>query len=164
MGDLIDARGVSIAPGDTAIWSFDALGHGDALAEGVVLGEGNETAEQFGDHRQVVSLTPSGRVCLRVVRRSYSGEKPVVDVAPDRLVVLKWGVYGIGAAYLPPSPLPTQDEENRQRIVNLIEVYTSDLRATEVDRRYYKGLTLEQFHAHAARRLAELRKKLGELP
>jgi hypothetical protein len=41
------------------------------------------------------------------------GTKPVVDVAPDRLVVLKQTGHGLGRdlAFLPPSPLPTQAEK-----------------------------------------------------
>lgn len=148
------------------------------MAEAVVLGEehglshavdgidvclcGEDYAEP---HPSSASLTLSGRVRLRVVRRSYSGgEKPVVDVAPDRLVVLKALIPAFPDPVLPPSPLPTQAEENRQRIENLIETYTADLRATEVpDRHYYNDWTLNRFHSFAASRLAELREELRKL-
>jgi hypothetical protein len=111
--ELLDARGVPIAPGDTAIYGF-GVGRSIAMAEAVVLGELPEGAlPEFGGG--VVSLTPSGRVRLRVVRRSgiHGGTKPVVDVAPDRLVVLKldYDNWSEWARYrLPPSPLPTQAE------------------------------------------------------
>lgn len=182
MSELLDARGVAIAPGDTAIYGF-SVSRSVAMAEGVVLGETTHVSGASeedcpgcaryarGEHHLKVSLTPSGRVRVRVVRRSYGGgEKPVVDVAPDRLVVLKTDVYQ-GALLpltvlptLPPSPLPTQDEANREQIEAMIEVFTGDLRATEVpDRHYYDGWTLARFHAKAAEQLAELRKKLKAL-
>ena len=163
--ELLDARGVEIEPGDTAIYGF-GVGRSVAMAEAVVLGA-------HGDHKAClppcldeVSLTPSGRVRLRVVRRSYSsGEKPVVDVAPDRLVVLKAAPWtGSAMPFLPSSPLPTQTEEERRRIENLIEVRTADLRATEVpDRSYWRDEALVDFHAYAAERLTELRRKLKAL-
>lgn len=117
--DLVDARGVPIAPGDTAIYGF-GVGRSVAMAEAVVLGEepcthGDPDAECTREcpgftRSPSVSLTPSGRVRLRVVRRSYGvGEKPVVTVGPDRLVVLK--DYDGGRPALPPSPLPTQEED-----------------------------------------------------
>jgi hypothetical protein len=169
VSELLDARGVAIAPGDTAIYGF-GVGRSVAMAEAVVLEDPKGDPDTDGWGRRV-SLTPSGRVRLRVVRRSYGGgEKPVVDVAPDRLVVLKTDVYQ-GALLpltvlptLPPSPLPTQDEANREQIEAMIEVFTGDLRATEVpDRHYYDGWTLARFHAKAAEQLAELRKKLKAL-
>lgn len=156
--ELLDARGVPITPGDTVIYGF-GVGRSIAMAEGVVVND-------MGEWGSRLSLTPSGRVRLRVVRRSFdSGTKPVVDVAPDRLVVLKVSPYPeLMGPHLPPSPLPTQDEENRQRLRNLAEAYTADLRATEVpDRWYYEGWTLGEFHVRAAERLAEVRTKLKEL-
>lgn len=162
MSELLDARGVEISPGDVAIYGF-GVGRSVAMAEAVVLWEGDG-----GGTPARVSLTPSGRVRLRVVRRSYGdGQKPVVDVAPDRLVVLKgqgfWHEgYDRVDFVLPPSPLPTQAEENRKRIENLIEMHKADLRATEVpDRHYYERWDLAQFHAYAARRLDELRQELA---
>lgn len=110
---LTDARGVTIAPGDTAIWGYpydSSIG----MAEGVVLGD---VPDFMGDEPEV-SLTASGRVRIRVTRRSTGpGTKPVVDIAPDRLVVLKpFYSYLDGEQFtdmhLPPSPLPAQ-EENR---------------------------------------------------
>lgn len=172
MPELLDARGVPIAPGDTAVYGF-GVGRSVAMAEAVVLADSNHTNDGPCDGCETkvntrVSLTSSGRVRLRVVRRSYSsGEKPVVDVAPDRLVVLKmdYDNWSEQARYrLPPSPLPTQDEVLRGTIENLIKSYSDDLRATEVpDRHYYEGISLAQFHAEAARRLAELRKELRGL-
>jgi hypothetical protein len=183
MSSLTDARGVTITPGDTALYGFDDAG-GVAMAEAVVLGDRddvahpgsrvntwpciNEDVEHDGPRCECgppkVSLTPSGRVRLRVVRRSgiMGGTKPVVDVAPDRLVVLKpLGLREPREMYLPPSPLPTQAEANRQQAENLIEAYTADLRAKMVpDRHYYEGWTLERFHAYAAKRLTELRAEL----
>jgi hypothetical protein len=108
MSTLTDARGVKIEAGDIAIYGF-GVGRSIAMAEAVVLWEGDG-----GGTPPRVSLTPSGRVRLRVVRRSYSsGQKPIVDVAPDRLVVLKldYDNWSEWARYrLPPSPLPTQAE------------------------------------------------------
>lgn len=174
---LLDARGVPIAAGDTVIYGF-GVGRSVAMAEAVVLdahqgpvdgGMGTPLSCAYGCHwpcnRSSVSLTPSGRVRLRIVRRSYaSGSKPVVDVAGDRLVVLKNGpVPGLPGRRptLPESLLPTQDEEERQRIENLLKIYTANLRATEVPaRHYYEGWSLERFHAYAANRLKELREEL----
>lgn len=123
---LADARGVEIAPGDVVIYGF-TVGRSVAMAEAVALGKAGALPEH-GVSRTEVSLTPSGRVRLRVVRRSYSsGTQPVVDVAPDRLVVLKrrggrvlkgWDhgapIVGSAEPFLPPSPLPTQEEANRE--------------------------------------------------
>ena len=160
---LTDARGVEIAPGDTAIYGF-SVSRSVAMAEAVVLAEPDPTATALTPRK--VSLTPSGRVRLRVVRRSYSsGEKPVVDVAPDRLVVLKYvGLPGIGdASYLPPSPLPTQDEKARAKIEAQIQSYTEDLRSDTITWGESHFADLAEFHAWAAKRLAELRKKLKAL-
>lgn len=155
-GSLLDARGVPITAGDTVIYGF-GVGRSVAMAEGVVL------AEKEG--YPMPSQTKTGRIRIRVIRRSYaSGSKPVVDVAGDRLVVLKNGpVPGLPGRRptLPESLLPTQDEEERQRIENLLKIYTADLRATEVPaRHYYEGWSLERFHAYAADRLTVLREEL----
>lgn len=170
MTELLDARGVKIEPGDTVIYGF-GVGRSVAMAEGVVLG-GECSCEQpmtscpahpeYGSPR--LALTPTGMIRVRVVRRSYSsGEKPVVAINPDRVVVLKEASYDPWP-FLPPSPLPTQDEERRQRIENLIESYTADLDATKVpDRHYYDGWTLEQFHAYAIHQLKRLREELRKL-
>lgn len=161
---LTDARGVPIAPGDTAIYGF-GVGRSVAMAEAVVLGEGMSITTG----KASVSLTPSGRVRLRVVRRSYSsGERPVVDVAPDRLVVLKEvysdGRFGDGPVpALPPSPLPTQDEKVRMEIEGRIKSYTEDLRSDTITWGVTHFRDLAEFHAYAAKRLAELRKKLEAL-
>lgn len=166
---LVDARGVEISPGDTCLYGF-GVGRSVAMAEGVVLSEKDTYADMPTASPRFVSLTASGRVRVRIIRRSYGGggEKPVVDIAPDRLVVLKPSPYPeLMGPHLPPSPLPTQDEANRQRIENLIEAYTADLRATEIpdrpDRHYYEGWSLAEFHAFAAVQLDRLRKELREL-
>lgn len=157
--ELKDARGVQIEAGDTVIYGF-GVGRSVAMAEGVVIGE-DESAHRFhhadnrvidisGVHRYIdvcscgadyphplpVSLTASGRVRIRVVRRSYGGgEKPVVDIAPDRIVVLKTLEYRVPGSYgnsdvgifLPVSPLPTQDEENYGRLATTLERYLDDI-------------------------------------
>jgi hypothetical protein len=157
MTEILDARGVAIAPGDTAIYGF-GVGRSVAMAEAVVLND-------MGDYGDMVSLTPSGRVRLRVVRRSYSsGEKPIVDVAPDRIVVLK-PIDGPGTTpSLPGSPLPTQDEEARVEIERDIERRKADLRLTEcpADEPWWGG-DLAAMHAYAAKELAILRRKLKAL-
>jgi hypothetical protein len=162
---LLDARGIPITAGDTVIYGF-GVGRSVAMAEAVVLGEEVTEETDWGTHLyEKVSLTPSGRVWIRVVRRSYgSGSKPKVHVAPDRLVVLKPHYDAdVRLWTLPPSDLPTQDEVTRHRITNLMEAYTNDLRADTVpDRHCYDGWTLERFHAYAAKRLKELRKELRE--
>lgn len=157
--ELLDARGVKIEPGDTAIYGF-GVGRSIAMAEAVVLGEDEK-----------VSLTPSGRVRLRVVRRTYSsGEKPLVDVAPDRLVVLKEVDGPLQPTApdpcfaLPSSPLPTQTEAARAAIERLVASYTESLRATQApDRPYWRDKAPVDFHAYAAKRLVELRRKLRAL-
>lgn len=131
---VVDARGVAIAPGDTVIYGF-GVSRSVAMAEAVVLGEckAMHVTKCSGPEcpRYGASLTASGRVRLRVVRRSYSsGEKPIVDVAPGRLVVLKQTGHGLGRdiAYLPPSPLPTQDEVARAGIEKSIAYHNKQLR------------------------------------
>jgi hypothetical protein len=192
MAELTDARGVPIAPGDTAIYGF-GVSRSVAMAEAVVLGapptndwvcayEGPDHDTEHpeeDDHTWVrpdgynpspVSLTPSGRVRLRVVRRSYSsGEKPIVDVAPDRLVVLKPIPTDVipGRSMLPPSPLPTQDEEATKRIMAAMAVSVEALRATEAPewwRNPDRTLALAEYHAFHTKKLAEDRRKLKELP
>ncbi len=162
-GSLLDARGIPIAAGDTVIYGF-GVGRSVAMAEGVVLAADPDDLDSGGG---TVALTPSGRVWVRVVRRSYaSGSKPKVHVAADRLVVLKSyeDFRGDMRPVLLPSELPTQDEEERQRIENLLKIYTADLRATEVPaRHYYEGWSLGRFHAYAADRLAVLREELRKL-
>lgn len=138
------------------------------MAEAVVLGED----VPFGlNHPPRVSLTASGRVRLRVVRRSYSsGEKPVVDVAPDRLVVLKPTIWA--TPVLPPSPLPTQDEEAREKIEKSLEYHTECMRATVAPDYWIlekaepgdpNGVALAEYLAYHARQLAAERKKLRDL-
>lgn len=122
---MVDARGVKIESGDAVIYGF-GVGRSVAMAEGRVRDDG------YGH----VSTTPSGRVWVTIVRRSYGGgEDERVHVAPDRMVVLKAtearipGFYGDPEVFhtLPPSPLPTQDEENRGKVVGHIESSSDDL-------------------------------------
>lgn len=163
---LVDARGVEIEPGDVCLYGF-GVGRSVALAEGVVLeAPPCDVPGCTLTVHETVSLTPSGRVRLRVVRRSYSsGEKPVVDVAPDRLVVLKRipNARADGESFLPPSPLPTQDEEARKEIERRIESCKADLRSDTIVWGLSSFATLAEFHAYAAKRLAEYRRKLKAL-
>lgn len=171
---LVDARGVPIAPGDTAIYGF-SVSRSVAMAEAVVLAEELECTcrNDYGDHEtraqrlacprpnRGVSLTASGRVRLRVIRRSYSsGEKPTVDVAPDRLVVLKPTIWA--TPVLPPSPLPTQAEEVRAYVQGAITSLAEDLRS-DVVTWGADFATLAEFHDFAARRLLALRRELKAL-
>lgn len=127
--ELTDARGVMINPGDTVIYGF-GVGRSIAMAEGVVLGEREYHLDEY--RPLTVSLTGSGRVRIRVIRRSYSsGEKPVVDIAPDRLVVLKQAYTAdsmVSEAFLPDSPLPTQDQANVAKLWGEIKRSTDRLR------------------------------------
>lgn len=123
---VVDARGVEIAAGDSCVYGF-GVGRSIAMCEGVVVGEEHLPGQGF-DGPTSVSLTASGRVRVRVIRRSYhDGEKPVVDVAPDRLVVLKPEWTGLGdlmtGPALPPSPLPTQADKNRVELQSRVELY-----------------------------------------
>lgn len=139
--ELTDARGVEISPGDTVIYGF-GVGRSVAMAEGVVLAADHEGQHPWPpEDGWPVSLTPKGRVRIRVVRRSYSsGEKPVVDIAPDRLVVLKPLEYRIPGFYgdpetgavLPPSPLPTQDQANAAKLREEIKRSTDRLRELSI--------------------------------
>lgn len=165
MTDILDARGVAIEPGDTVIYGFSE-GGGVAMAEAVVLAA--EPCDGDCDtptRHQTVSLTPSGRVRLRIVRRSCSnGEKPVVDVAPDRLVVLKpitCGMHAPGLSQLPASPLPTHAEKARKVIQQRMDMYKQDLLSTEVSWGPFE--TVGEMHVYASDRLAELRRKLRAL-
>jgi hypothetical protein len=112
---LLDARGVIIEPGDTAIYGF-GVGRSVAMAEGRIRDDG------YGH----VSTTPSGRVWVTIVRRSYgSGTEDRVHIAPDRLVVLKPGFNNQeeldpDCPTLPESPLPTQDETNLKELQKLV--------------------------------------------
>lgn len=168
-----DARGVDIAAHDTAIYGF-GVGSSVAMAEGVVLGE-------HADHRCVrpydcldsVKLSPSGRIYIRIIRRScYSGTKPVVDVAPDRVVVLK-------AAYnnweeklhfrLPDSTLPTQTDVARAATQRLIDLYVKSIRNPEAncpdrwDHLETREAQVADYAAWCSRQLAKYRKELKAL-
>jgi hypothetical protein len=80
------------------------------MAEGIV-------EEKDGD----ISLTPSGRVWVQVVRRSYSsGTKGRVHLDADRMVVVD---------ALPASPLPTQLEGNVTKWQEQRERYLTRLAA-----------------------------------
>jgi hypothetical protein len=161
MAELTDARGVPIAPGDTAIYGF-GVSRSVAMAEAVVLGapptndwvcayEGPDHDTEHpeeDDHTWVrpdgynpspVSLTPSGRVRLRVIP---------------------------GRSMLPPSPLPTQDEEATKRIMAAMAVSVEALRATEAPewwRNPDRTLALAEYHAFHTKKLAEDRRKLKDL-
>lgn len=118
-GHLKDARGVDINAGDVVIYGF-GVSRSVAMAEGRVEADPQDPS--------AVSVTASGLVRVRVVRRSYSsGERPVVAIMADRMVVLKPGFNNGGSDYdpdvwsLPPSPLPTQDEELYDRITSAME-------------------------------------------
>jgi len=128
--ELRDARGVEITAGDTVIYGF-GVGRSVAMAEGIVLQSPTRATGQ-------PSVTATGRIRIRVVRRSYGGgEKPVVDLAPDRVVVLKPGFNNEGSDYdpdiptLPPSPLPTQDEGNTAELIKLIKLRETRLAELE---------------------------------
>jgi hypothetical protein len=167
---LVDARGVEIEPGDVCLYGF-SVGRSVAMAEAIVMGKGDPNRPGWQSSSEV-SLTMSGRVRLRVIRRSFGGgEKPVVDVSPYRLVVLKpctelFTAGGDTVAVLPPSPLPTQDEVRRGEIEERISRYTARLRETELPPDSYwarNGETLADYHVWCADRLAELRKELKAL-
>lgn len=160
---LVDARGVEIGPGDAVIYGF-VVGRSVAMAEGEVVPE----AGPGPDDGHVVSLTPSGRVRVRIVRRSYfSGTKPVVDIMPDRLVVLKpctelFTAGGDAVAVLPPSPLPTQAEANRQELEHQIAAYTEGLLAKDPPGWWPGDETLADYHDWCAKNLAIFRGQLDE--
>ncbi|GHG10231.1 hypothetical protein [Streptomyces hydrogenans] len=123
---VLDARGVAIEPGDTVIYGF-GVGRSVAMAEGVVLGA--EVKPRGKETPMALSLTPTGMIRVRVVRRSYSsGEKPVVAINPDRVVVLKERAH---RPTLPPSPLPTQDEKRRTALVTCAEHYRETIAEIE---------------------------------
>ncbi len=167
MSELLDARGVVIEPGDTAIYGF-GVSRSVAMAEGVVVEDpkGDPDAQGWGRR---VALTPSGRVKVRVVRRSYSsGTKPVVDVAPDRLVVLKPSLRSPSTVILPPSPLPTQGEIARKKAEASRDEYTAGLRATRAPYWWNRPnsspeAALADYHAYCAKRLAQIRRELKAL-
>lgn len=174
MTELLDARGVLIEPGDVALYGF-SVSRSVALAEAIVMGVPVH-ADTCGPRFECtptmsVSVTPKGRVRLRVVRRSYSdGEKPTVDVAPDRLVVLKREpcLVGEADAVLPPSPLPTQDEVARAVIQKDVDQRVEALRMTAAPRWWMQAepanvlpeVAFANFAVYQTKRLAEARRKL----
>lgn len=106
---LLDARDVPIKPGASVVYGF-GVGRSIAMAEGVVEEKGGE-----------ISLTPTGRVWVQVVRRSYSsGTQKRVHVANDRLVVVD---------ALPASPQPTQLEGNVAKWTEQRERYRARIAA-----------------------------------
>ncbi len=116
-GDLRDARGVEISAGDVCIYGF-GVSRSVAMAEGVVMADPKNPV--------VVSRTVTGLIRVRVVRRSYAqGEKPIVAIMSDRMVVLKAEPSvddGLSVVHvLPWSPLLTQDEELYEKLVGAIE-------------------------------------------
>jgi hypothetical protein len=134
------------------------------MAEGVVVGVEQPPGKGHSEPARV-SLTTTGRVRVKVIRRSYnSGEKPVVDVAPDRLVVLKPSPYPeLMAAYLPKSDLPTQAERARDDIRIQMASYVKDLRSDHITWGLSSFTDLADFHAYANTRLKQLRRKLKAL-
>jgi len=180
---VLDARGVEIAAGDTVIYGF-GVGRSVAMAEGVVLGEtkpcvgpneGCEPGYQGGYHSShcsagKLSLTPTGMVRVRVVRRSYSsGEKPVVAIRPDRFVVLKeqdgpfQPTVPEPCFALPPSPLPTQNQVARKTIqtsIDYMESCLADPEGTITD--HWEG-DVDRYVGYYAKALAKERAKLKEL-
>lgn len=170
MSEITDARGVVIEPGDRVIYGF-GVGRSVAMAEGVVVGEEGCVYRMTDCNvpdcsMTLVSLTPTGKVRVRVVRRSYSsGEKPVVAINPDRLVTLKPVIPrdAVGDVYvpaLPLSPKPTQAEEAREHIQFRIDRYLEDLRSDKITWGLNSFADLAEFHAWAAKGLAEQRAKL----
>ena len=138
-------------PGDVVVYGF-GVSRSVAMAEGVV-----ERGEGGG-----LSLTPSGLVRVRIVRRSYaSGEKLVVAVAADRIVtVIK----------LPKSPLSTQSSKSRASIERSIASYTESLRSTKAPDYWGQYMPhasdevlLADYLAWCAKRLDVFRKKLEAL-
>lgn len=142
---ILDARGVEITAGDTVIYGF-GVSRSVAMAEGVVQAADHDGRQQKASDPWPVSLTPSGMIRIRVVRRSYdSGEKPVVAIHPDRVVVLKAdrNQQGETVAVLPWSPQPTQDEELYDKTVANVERIMKDIKRLEnggpLDRFEIKG-------------------------
>lgn len=142
---LLDARGVEIHAGDTVVYGF-GVGRSVAMAEGEVVGGGGGGFD--------VSLTPTGLVRIRVIRRSYaSGEQPVVALQPDRFTVV---------LELPESPLPTQNEKAIADLKASMKRYAEALRETEKPAYWEEG-DLASYHAWCAHRLAVVRGKLKAL-
>ncbi|WP_327379418.1 hypothetical protein [Streptomyces sp. NBC_01212] len=92
MSDYQDARGIEITTGASCIYGAP-VGRSIALVEGVIDG-----------------FTASGRVWVKVVRRTYGGGwsngKDRVHVGPDRLVIVD---------ALPACDLPTDAETREER-------------------------------------------------
>lgn len=87
MTEPLDARGVTIAPGDTVIFAYSSF-DGSVMGEGVVLGVDNPPGRGFSGPASV-SLTPSGYVRVVVARASGPDVHGVVGVPPDRIIVVK---------------------------------------------------------------------------
>lgn len=95
-----DWRGTPITPGRTVVYG-GPVGRSIQQVEGTVDG-----------------FTKSGRVNVRIVRRSYSsGTSDIVHVGPDRLTVVD---------SLPPSDVPTQAEVRAKRAEQLRVAETHD--------------------------------------
>lgn len=110
----LDARGVEIVAGDRVIYGF-GTGRSVAMAEGEVM---QAAAGVEGEP----SITATGLVRIRVIRRSYHNKtKPVVSIGPDRIVVLKPVRPGAVDYVLPFSPQPTQDEINYDELTAALE-------------------------------------------
>lgn len=108
MSTAKDARGVDIVEGASCIYGAP-VGRSIALVEGVIDG-----------------FTPSGRVWVRIVRRSYGGghenDRPRVHVGPDRLVIVD---------ALPSCDRPTDAETAAQRRKDRIKHYRERIAALE---------------------------------
>lgn len=160
--ELLDARGVKIEPGDAVIYGY-GVGRSVAMAEGEVVDDGGK-----------VSVTRSGRVRIRIVRRSYRhGVKPVIDLAADRMVVLKaLAGWPVDQPHLPPSPLPTQADEHRSRLETSLAHYRKrlaeleagdELRGWELSFHQTYGWPRERFINKLRGYVAEDRRKLEAL-
>ncbi|WP_406324075.1 hypothetical protein [Streptomyces niveus] len=105
MSTMKDARGVDIIEGASCVYGAP-VGRSIAMAEGVIDG-----------------FTPSGRVWVKVVRRSYGGGSAErVHVGADRLVIV---------GQLPASPLMTQAEEQAEQRRKSIARYRERIAALE---------------------------------
>lgn len=102
MSDPIrDWRGTIIEPGQTVIYG-SSVGRSIQLVEGDVDG-----------------FTKSGRVRVRVIRRSYTtGSQEIVDVGADRLTVVE---------SLPPTTNTTQAEDHAEWVEQRRRASTHDM-------------------------------------
>src|SRR3954467_12175348 len=170
MTELLDARGVVVEPGDVVLYPY-TYGQSACIAEGRVLGAHGPGDYDVPGEGGKVSLTASGRVRVRVVRRSYGGGgKPVVGAAPARLVGLK-ASHPLPDSdghltTLPPSPLPTQDAEARVKIEREMARSRIALDATRAPHWWIdedREQALVDYHAFHAHKLKDDERKLRAL-